>query len=109
MTISEERDRQTTTDEFRFRHGPSVSRAAIAEHGGRFAIFANQEGHDLQVGEEYSEIQQSPVRQDADRVSLEDIGPPFLAVLLLVMMTWRTLKASIGLWESQDLKMLHPL
>ena len=55
----------------------SVSRApATAEHGGRFAIFANQEGHDLRVGEEYSEIQQSPVRQDADRVSLEDIGPP---------------------------------
>ena len=49
----------------------SVSRApATAEHGGRFAIFANQEGHDLRVGEEYSEIQQSLVRQD------EDIGPP---------------------------------
>ena len=49
----------------------SVSRApATAEHGGRFAIFANQEGHDLRVGEEYSEIQQSLVGQD------EDIGPP---------------------------------
>ena len=54
-----------------------MSRApATAEHGGRFAIFANQEGHDFRVGEEYSEIQQSPVRQDADRVPLEDIGPP---------------------------------
>ena len=57
----------------------SVSRApATAEHGGRFAIVSNREGGQdlLGVGEEHSEIQQSSVRQDADRVSLEDTGPP---------------------------------
>ena len=33
------------------RRAVSVSCAlATAEHGGRFAIFANQEGHDLRVG-----------------------------------------------------------
>ena len=60
---------------------------ATAEHGGRFAIFANQEGHDLRVGEECSEIQQLPT----DRVSLEtlDLHCHHLAVLL-VMVTWRT-------------------
>ena len=66
---------------------------------GGFAIVANREGRDLLgVGEEHSEIQQSPVGQDADRVSLEDTGPPPL-------LTKRTQKASIGLWESPDPKM----
>ena len=79
----------------------SVSRApATAEHGGRFAIVPNREGHDL-LG-----IGESSIREDPDRVSPEDTGHlhcPHHAVLL-VMLTWRTQKASIGLWESQDLK-----